>query len=274
MNGVGSGDLGGCGAAAISDDARAGLPTDDLALISTSTEPARFRGRKEKREGRTTMATVVVGTFLTLDGVMQGPGGPDEDRTGGFAHGGWSVGYWDEAMGKIITEWTAQADALLLGRTTYEIFAAHWPHVPDDDPVGAVLNLIPKYVASTTLKMVEWNNSTLLQGDVPGAVAALKDPRNGEIQVHGSWGLLQTLIEHGLVDEYRLWTFPVLLGNGKRLFDSGTIPAGLELIDSRISSTGVVINRYRRAGDIRYGSFAGAERGGGEALLAGGGERR
>jgi dihydrofolate reductase len=98
---------------------------------------------KEKREGRTTMATVVVGTFLTLDGVMQGPGGPDEDRTGAFAHGGWSVGYWDDGMGRIITEWTAKADALLLGRTTYEIFAAHWPHVPDDDPVGAVLNRSP-----------------------------------------------------------------------------------------------------------------------------------
>jgi dihydrofolate reductase len=109
------------------------------------------------------MATLVVATFVTLDGVMQGPGGPDEDRSGGFTDGGWSVGYWDEAMGKIITEWTAQADALLLGRTIYEIFAEHWPHVPDDDPVGAVLNRVPKHVASTTLKTVEWNNSTLLR---------------------------------------------------------------------------------------------------------------
>src|SRR5215207_74035 len=177
MNGVGSGDFGGCGAAAISDDARVGLPTDDLALVPTSTEPARFGGRKEKREGRTTMAPVVVGTFLTLDGVMQGPGGPDEDRTGGFAHGGWSVGYWDDAMGKIITEWTARADALLLGRTTYEIFAAHWPHVPDDDPVGAVLNRVPKYVASTTLKTVQWNNSKLLHRDVPGSASSGSGPR-------------------------------------------------------------------------------------------------
>ena len=212
------------------------------------------------------MATVVVGTFLTLDGVMQGPGGPDEDRTGGFAHGGWSVGYWDDSMGKIITEWTAKADALLLGRTTYEIFAAHWPHVPDDDPVGAVLNRVPKYVASTTLKTVQWNNSKLLHRDVPTAAAAVKDARRGEIQVHGSCGLLHTLIEHDLVDEYRLWTFPVLLGNGKRLFDGGTIPAGLELIDSTTSSTGVVINRYRRAGEIRYGTFEVDERGGVEAL--------
>jgi dihydrofolate reductase len=128
-------------------------------------------------------------------------------------------------------------------------------------------------VASTTLKTVERNNSALLEGDVPKAVAAFKDARNGEIQVHGSWGLLQTLIEHDLIDEYRLWTFPVLLGIGKRLFDSGTIPAGLELIDSTISSTGVVINRYRRAGDIRYGSFAVDERGGVEALWTEGEER-
>jgi dihydrofolate reductase len=219
------------------------------------------------------MAILVVGTFLTLEGVMQGPGGPDEDRGGGFAHGGWSVGYWDDAMGEIITGWTARADALLLGRTTYEIFAAHWPHVADDDPVGAVLNRVPKYVASTTLKTVGWNNSMLLEGDVPRAVAALKQARSGEIQVHGSCGLLQTLIEHDLIDEYRLWTFPVLLGSGKRLFEAGTIPASLELIDSTTSSTGVVINRYRRAGAIRYGSFAVDERGGVEALWKDGEER-
>jgi len=212
------------------------------------------------------LATLVAGTFLTLDGVMQGPGGPDEDRSGGFAHGGWSVGYWDEAMGEVITAWTARADALLLGRTTYEIFAAHWPHVPDEDPVGAVLNRIPKYVASTSLKTVVWNNSTLLQGDVPEAVAALKDAQGGEIQVHGSAGLLQTLIERDLIDEYRLWTFPVLLGSGKRLFDAGTVPAGLELIDSTTFSTGVVVSRYRRAGEIRSGEFAVDERGGVEAL--------
>jgi dihydrofolate reductase len=219
------------------------------------------------------MATLVVGTFLTLDGVMQGAGGPDEDRSGGFAHGGWSVGYWNDVMGQIITEWTVKAHALLLGRTTYEIFAAHWPHVPNDDPVGAVLNRVPKYVASTSLKTVEWNNSTLLEGDVPRAVAALKHSRSGEIQVHGSYGLLQTLIEHDLIDEYRLWTFPVLLGSGRRLFDAGTIPAGLELIDSTTSSTGVVINRYRRAGDIGFGSFEVDERRGVEALWTGGGAR-
>jgi dihydrofolate reductase len=135
------------------------------------------------------------------------------------------------------------------------------------------LNRVPKYVASTTLKSLEWHNSTLLQADVPSDVAALKDSRSGEIQVHGSCGLLQTLIEHDLIDEYRLWTFPVLLGSGKRLFDSGTFPAGVELVESTTSSTGVVINRYRRAGEIRYGSFAVDERGGVEALWSEGKER-
>jgi dihydrofolate reductase len=223
-------------------------------------------GDGDERWEEEAMRVLVAGTFLTLDGVMQGPGGPDEDRSGGFEHGGWSVGYWDDAMGELITEWTARADALLLGRTTYEIFAAHWPHVSADDPVGSVLNRVPKYVASTTLSTVEWNNSTLLEGDVPTAVNALKGSGTGEIQVHGSAGLLQTLIEHDLIDEYRLWTFPVLLGSGKRLFDGGTVPAGLELVDDRTFSSGVVVNRYRRAGNIRFGSFAVDERGGVEAL--------
>jgi dihydrofolate reductase len=158
------------------------------------------------------MARLVVTTFLTVDGVMQGPGGPDEDRSNGFALGGWSVDHWDEAMGQLITGWTSQAGALLLGRGTYEIFAAHWPNVPNDDPVGSVLNRIPKYVASSTLATLDWRNAVVLEGDVPAAVDRLKDTLEVEIQVHGSPGLLQTLIRHDLVDEYRLWTFPVLLG--------------------------------------------------------------
>ncbi len=125
-----------------------------------------------------------------------------------------------------------------------------------DEIVEAVVNRVPKYVASTTLDKVEWNNSMLLEGDVPDAVAALKKELSGEIHVSGSWGLLQTLIHENLVDEYDQWTFPVLLGTGKRLFDTGTIPGGLELMQSRASSTGVVIHRYRRAGEIKYGSFA------------------
>ena len=173
------------------------------------------------------MRKLVVGTFLTVDGVMQAPGGPDEDREGGFNHGGWSVNYWDDVMGQIIVESTLQAGALLLGRKTYDIFAAHWPLVSGDDPVAAKLNSMPKYVASRTLDEVTWNNSTLIRGDVAEAVAELKGQPGGEIQVTGSGDLIQTLIEHDLVDEYRLWVFPVVLGEGKRLFATGAVPAAL-----------------------------------------------
>jgi dihydrofolate reductase len=203
------------------------------------------------------MSKLVVGTFLSLDGVMQGPGGPDEDREGGFEHGGWSAGYWDDVMGPIIDEWTNQADGLLLGRKTYEIFAAHWPRISgEDDPIAAKLNSVPKYVVSRTLDTVEWNNSTLLQGDIAEEVGKLKDQPGTEIQVTGSGQLIQTLMKHDLVDEYRLWIFPVLLGSGKRLFADGTIPAGLKLADTKISTTGVAIHSYERAGEIAYGSFA------------------
>jgi dihydrofolate reductase len=202
------------------------------------------------------MRKLVVGTFLTVDGVMQAPGGPDEDREGGFGHGGWSVNYWDEVMGQLIVESTLQAGGLLLGRKTYEIFAAHWPHVGDDDPVAAKLNSVPKYVASRTLDEVTWNNSTLIQGDVAEAVARLKEQSGAEIQVTGSGELIQTLLEHDLVDEYRLWVFPVVVGDGKRLFARGTIPAALELVDTKTSSSGVAIHTYERAGELQYGSFA------------------
>jgi dihydrofolate reductase len=202
------------------------------------------------------MRKVVVGTFLTVDGVMQAPGGPEEDREGGFEHGGWSVNYWDDVMGQRIAESTLQAGALLLGRKTYEIFAAHWPHVGDDDPVAAKLNSVPKYVASRTLDEATWNNSTLIEGEVAEAVARLKEEPGGEIQVTGSGELIQTLIEHDLVDEYRLWIFPLVLGEGKRLFARGTIPAALKLVDTTTSSTGVLIHTYERAGEVQYGSFA------------------
>jgi dihydrofolate reductase len=203
----------------------------------------------------THMRKLVVGTFLSVDGVMQAPGGPDEDREGGFAHGGWSVNYWDEVMGQLITESTLQAGALLLGRKTYDIFAAHWPHVGDEDPVAAKLNSVAKYVASRTLREVTWNNSTLIEGDVAKAVAALKEQPGSAIQVTGSGDLIQTLIEHDLVDEYQLWVFPVMLGEGKRLFASGAVPAALKLVDTKTSSTGVAIHTYERAGAIQYGTF-------------------
>ena len=200
------------------------------------------------------MRKLVVNTFLTLDGVMQAPGGPEEDPTGGFAHGGWSVGYWDEAMGARMGESMGRPFDLLLGRKTYEIFAAHWPHVTD--PAAEALNSARKYVASRTLDRVEWQNSTLLEGDVADAVRRLKGEDGAEIQVHGSSKLIQTLLEKDLVDEFRLWFFPVVLGDGKRLFADGAVPRGLKLVDSTMSTTGVLMTMYEPAGEIEYGSFA------------------
>ena len=200
------------------------------------------------------MRPIIVSTFLTLDGVMQAPGGPEEDPAGGFSHGGWSFGYWDDAMSARMGEVMGKPFDLLLGRKTYEIFAAHWPHV--DEPGAEELNSARKYVASRTLDSVEWNNSTLLEGDVAEAVAALKREDGPEIQVHGSGDLIQTLLEHDLVDEFRIMIFPVVLGTGKRLFADGAVPAGLSLSESALSSTGVFMATYKREGDIKYGSFA------------------
>jgi dihydrofolate reductase len=201
------------------------------------------------------MRKLVVNTFATLDGVMQAPGGPEEDPTGGFDHGGWSVGYWDEAMGQWMGEFMGKPFDLLLGRRTYEIFAAHWPNARDE-PGADELNAATKHVASRTLQSVDWENSQLLEGDVVEAVARLKEQDGPELQVHGSSNLIQTLLEHGLVDELRVWIFPVVLGTGKRLFGEGTVPAGLELVDSKTSTTGVVFLTYTPAGEPRYGSFA------------------
>lgn len=191
------------------------------------------------------MRKIVVGTFLTLDGVMQAPGGPDEDRDNDFRHGGWLVPYFDDRLVEIMTEWTTSAGAFLLGRKTYEIFAASWPKSTDPaDESAMALNTRPKYVASRTLKDVSWNNASLLQGDVADAVAELKSQDGGEIQVHGSSELVQTLIEHDLVDELRLWMFPVALGTGKRLFGQGTIPRSFRLVDLRQNTTGAVLHVY------------------------------
>ena len=200
------------------------------------------------------MRKLVVNTFLTLDGVMQAPGGPEEDPTGGFTHGGWSVNYWDDVMGGLMDEAMSEPFDLLLGRKTYEIFAAHWPYLAD--PVADKLNSATKYVASTTLDKVEWRKSTLIEGDVAEAVARLKQESGPELQVHGSANLIQTLLKHDLIDLYRLWTFPLVLGTGKRLFADGAIPRGLKLVDSRTSTTGVLIGTYEPAGEVEYGSFA------------------
>src|SRR5919106_2191005 len=201
------------------------------------------------------MRKLVVSTFMTLDGVMQAPGGPEEDPTGGFEHGGWSVNYWDDAMGAWMGKAFEAPFDLLLGRKTYEIFAAHWPHARDQ-PGAAELNSARKYVASRTLDSVDWENSTLLEGDVAEAVARIKEEDGPEIQVHGSSDLIQTLLQAELVDELRLMIFPLVLGTGKRLFGDGAIPAGLRLAESTTSSTGVLIAVYERGELPAPGSFA------------------
>jgi dihydrofolate reductase len=197
------------------------------------------------------MRTLAVNTYVSLDGVMQSPGGPDEDPTGGFTYGGWGATYFDEEMMARVAE--SAPYELLLGRGTYEIFAAHWPY--DEGPIADHLNGTRKHVASTTLDKLDWNNSTLITGDVADYVANLKSQDGPEIQVHGSPGLIQTLLEHDLIDEFRIWIFPLVIGNGKRFFGDGTIPAALKLVDSKVSNTGVTINIYERAGDISPGSF-------------------
>jgi dihydrofolate reductase len=195
------------------------------------------------------MRKLITNTFITLDGVMQAPGGPDEDRSGGFGQGGWSVGYWDDEMMERIAG--SPPYELLFGRGTYEAFAAHWPN--DEGPIADHLNSTRKHVASTTLKQVDWSNSTLIDGDLAEYVEQIKREDGPEIQVHGSPGLIQTLLEHDLIDEFRVWIFPVAVGSGKRLFGEGTIPIALKLVDSQVSETGVTINVYERAGDIEHG---------------------
>ena len=201
------------------------------------------------------MRELIVTTFLTLDGVMQAPGGPGEDDSGGFAHGGWSVNYWDEQMGQVMDEATSTPFAMVLGRRTYDIMAAYWPHAPEE--AGAkTFNDATKYVASRSRPRLEWSNSVLIEGDAAEGIAQLKKGDGPELQVHGSGNLIQTLMRHNLVDEYRLWVFPLVIGSGKRLFAEGTIPAGLKLVDSKVSTTGVVIGTYEPAGEIVTGSFA------------------
>jgi dihydrofolate reductase len=201
------------------------------------------------------MGELTITTFLTIDGVMQAPGGPTEDTSGGFTHGGWVFPYADDDFGKIMVEIFSKADAFLLGLTTWEIFAGYWPKVTDpNDPIAGKLNSLPKFVASRTRTAFDWNNSALVR-DAATEVPGLKKRFPRELQVHGSGALAQTLIENDLIDEYRLLVFPVLLGTGKRLFASGTVPAAMTLVRSATMRAGVVLSVYRRAGALRTGSF-------------------
>jgi dihydrofolate reductase len=199
---------------------------------------------------------LIVSTFLTLDGVMQAPGGPGEDDSGGFTHGGWSVNYWDDQMGQVMGEATSRPFAMVLGRRTFDIMAAYWPHAREEEG-GKVFNEATKYVASRSRPNLEaWSNSVLIDGDAAEGLAALKAEDGPELQVHGSANLIQTLLRHNLVDQFRLWVFPLVIGTGKRLFSEGTIPSGLTLVDHKVSTTGVVIGTYEPAGEIATGSFA------------------
>jgi dihydrofolate reductase len=201
------------------------------------------------------MRRLVVSTFLTLDGVMQAPGGPEEDDEGGFAYGGWSVNYWDDVMNEVMAEAMSEPFDLILGRRTYDIFAAYWPDAPEEAG-GKPLNDATKYVASRGRPALDWGPAVLIGGDAAEGIAELKRGDGPELQVHGSGNLIQTLMRNSLVDEYRLMVFPVVIGSGKRLFADGTIPAGLRLVDSKVSSTGVVVGTYEPAGDLVTGSFA------------------
>ena len=190
------------------------------------------------------MRELVVGTFITLDGVMQAPGKADEDTEGGFTHGGWQLSYFDEVFGNAVLQGFQTTDALLLGRKTYEIFAAHWPHQPADDPVAPQMNAFDKYVVSTTMDTAEWVNSRVIKGDAPAEIGALKNQPGKTIRVFGSGQLVQTLIEKELVDRFELMIHPLVLGGGKRLFRDQTAPLRLRLVDSTVSTTGVVIVSY------------------------------
>ena len=198
------------------------------------------------------MRKIIVLSFITLDGVMQGPGGPTEDTSGNFTLGGWTVPYFDKFLGNIMTEQMGHPFDLLLGRKTFEIFASYWPHHEEE---GAGINKATKYVASNTLTSHEWRRSVFLNGNIVEEIKKLKGQDGPDLQVHGSGDFIQTLLEHDLVDEFWLKIFPVTLGLGKRLFDKGTIPASYTLVDSKTSPSGVIIATLRRAGEVKTGSF-------------------
>ena len=205
------------------------------------------------------MRRLIASAFVSLDGIVQAPGGPEEDPTGGFTLGGWMFSYGDESMDISAAGFDGKDRELVLGRRTYEIFEAYWPYQPDNHPIAKTLNAAKKHVASRTLTILHWKNSTLLRGDAVSAIIALKAQPGLDLQMIGSGHLIQTLQAASLIDEYNLWTFPVVLGRGKRLFSETAKPSALRLVRSQISPSGVVMSVYVPSGDVRPGSFASAE---------------
>jgi dihydrofolate reductase len=197
------------------------------------------------------MRKIIVLSFITLDGVMQAPGGPTEDTSGNFTYGGWTVPFFDDFLGDIMTDQMSRPFDLLLGRKTFEIFASYWPNQGEQDPI----NKATKYVVSNTLNEHEWSQSVFIKGDVGEEINKLKQQEGPELQVHGSSNLIQTLLKHDLVDEFWLKIFPVTLGTGKRLFGEGTMPASFTLVESKSSPSGVIIASFQRAGEVKTGSF-------------------
>jgi len=202
------------------------------------------------------MRPLTVTTFLSLDGVMQGPGGPEEDTSNGFTLGGWTVPYFTEELGAGMVETFAKAADFLIGRGTYDIFAGFWPDAPtENDPIAAGLNALPKHVASRSIDTAQWDGAHVIEGDVVEAVRELKNADGGELQVHGSPGLIQTLLANDLVDELKVMVFPVVVGEGKRLFGEGAIPTAWKLVESSTTDAGVVVLRYQRDGELKTGTF-------------------
>jgi dihydrofolate reductase len=201
------------------------------------------------------MRKVIAATFVSLDGVMQAPGGPEEDTAGGFKFGGWTFHYWDEVMGEAMGATFNAPFELLLGRKTYDIFAAHWPYIEGGDPIAESFNAVTKYVATRSDRPLTWKNSVALR-DAAADVARLKQQDGPVLLIQGSSELIQTLLAKDLIDEFRLLVFPVVLGGGKKLFGKGSQPIGLKLLETKASTTGVIMSTYVRAGEVTTGSFA------------------
>lgn len=202
------------------------------------------------------MRKIIIGAMSSLDGVMQSPGGPHEDPIGAFRHGGWVAPYFDPALGEAVGEMFAQPFDLLLGRKTYDIFASHWPYVGADDPIGPLFDRITKYVATRNSNLkLGWQNSQSLGADVVASVKQLQKENGPNLLTQGSTELLHTLLEHDLFDEIHLSVFPVILGGGKKLFRDGSAPRALKLVSSKVSGSGVTVNKYVRDGEVRTGNF-------------------